>query len=106
MKTAIQKLLTVALMLGCIGAQAATQIVGYVTITNTPAGLSSNIVVNIGSADTRYWTNSVLAAPTTSIQTTNSTAASATPMRLPMSSTWPAATADGAANGAVCGSQG
>lgn len=78
MKTAIQKLLTFALMLGCIGAQAATQIVGYVTITNTPAGLSSNIVVNIGSADTRYWTNSVLGTPATSIQTTNSTAASAT----------------------------
>lgn len=78
MKTAILKLITAAVLMLCLGSQAATQIVGYVTITNTPAGLSSNIVLNIGSADTRYWTNSVLAAPTTSIQTTNSTASSAT----------------------------
>ena len=59
-------------------AHAATEIRAFVTITNIPAGLTSNIVINIGTATTRYWTNSAAAAPSINIQTTNSTAASAT----------------------------
>ena len=82
MKTAISFFIRLALALllvaGIRAASAATQIVGYVTITNTPAGLTSNLVVNIGAADARNWTNSAAGAPATSIQITNSTAASAT----------------------------
>lgn len=58
--------------------RAATEITAYITITNTPAGLTSNLTVNIGSASTRHWTNNAAGAPGTSIQTTNSTAASVT----------------------------
>ncbi len=63
-------------------AKGATTITAHVWVTNTPAGLSSNIVVNIGSASTRYWTNDASAAPTVNIQITNSTAASATNLQL------------------------
>jgi hypothetical protein len=66
------------LLLSLLPARAATEITAYVWITNTPAGLTSNIVINIGAADTRNWTNSTAGAPSTSIQITNSTAASAT----------------------------
>jgi len=59
-------------------AHAATEVTAYVWITNTPAGLPTNIVVNIGAADTRNWTNDATLAPATTIQITNSTAASAT----------------------------
>lgn len=59
-------------------AHAATEVVAYVTATNTPAGLTTNIVVNIGTATTRNWTNSASGAPSTSIQITNSIAASVT----------------------------
>jgi uncharacterized protein YjbI with pentapeptide repeats len=62
----------------CPQARAATEITAVVTITNTPAGLPTNIVINIGTASTRNWTNDVTGAPTTSIQITNSTAATAT----------------------------
>jgi hypothetical protein len=66
------------LLLCLPSARGATEIRAFVTITNTPAGLTSNLVINIGTATTRYWTNSAAGAPSTSIQTTNSTAASAT----------------------------
>lgn len=53
------------------------QVTGYVTITNTPAGLPTNIVFNLGTVDTRSFTNGVI-TPSTSIQITNSTAATRT----------------------------
>lgn len=53
------------------------QVVGYVTITNVPAGASTNIVFSIGTSDTRTFTNGVV-TPSTSIQITNSTAATRT----------------------------
>lgn len=59
-------------------AQADFEIKYYLTITNIPAGLTTNLVLNIGTATTRHWTNSASGAPSTSIPTTNSTAASAT----------------------------
>lgn len=59
-------------------ARAATEIQYYLTITNVPAGLTTNLVANIGTASTRNWTNDPSGAPSTSIRTTNTTAASAT----------------------------
>jgi hypothetical protein len=59
-------------------ARADFQIQYFLTITNVPAGLTSNLVVNIGTSTTRYWTNDASGTPATSIQTTNTTAASAT----------------------------
>lgn len=61
----------------CHLAAADFQVVGYVEITNTPAGASTNIVFNIGTSDTRTFTNGVVTPPT-SIQITNSTAATRT----------------------------
>ena len=74
----IRLAIAIIIVLGVRSVRAATEITGYITITNTPAGLTTNIVVNIGAADTRNWTNSVAGAPGTSIAITNSTAASAT----------------------------
>lgn len=70
-------LLAALLLLAGSAAAADTQITAYVTLTNTPAGPPTNIVLNIGAADTRTWTNGVV-TPSTSIQITNSTAASVT----------------------------
>lgn len=76
----VRALLTLLLL--CASAaprlHAATEITATVTITNTPAGLTSNLTVNIGAATTRYWTNNASAAPSSNIQTTNSPAASVT----------------------------
>ena len=75
---AVRKLLVAVLFLFTITAHAADfQVVGYVTVTNIPAGPATNIVINIGTADTRYYTNGVV-TPSTSIQLTNTTAATVT----------------------------
>lgn len=82
----LRLMVALLIMLGARQARAATEITAYVWVTNTPAGLSSNIVVNIGAADTRYWTNDATAAPSVNIQITNSTAASATNLYLHLNS--------------------
>lgn len=56
-------------------AQAAELVTATVTLTNLPAGLSSNITVN---GSTRYWSNSPVGVLSTTIQTTNTIAMSAT----------------------------
>lgn len=70
-------LLPLASCLSPLARSADFQVVGYVEITNTPAGASTNIVFNIGTSDTRTWTNGVV-TPSTSIQITNSTSAART----------------------------
>jgi len=70
--------LAAALLLTLCRANAATEITAWVLITNTPAGLSSNLTANIGSADTRYSTNNAAATPSVTFQITNSTAATRT----------------------------
>lgn len=76
------KTLRLLLCLLCVTAplrlHAATEIQYFLTITNVPAGLASNVVINLGTATTRYWTNDASGTPATSVQTTNTTAASAT----------------------------
>lgn len=52
-------------------AQTAPEITGVLWITNTPAGLTTNITVNAGTADTRWWTNNASATNSILIQTTN-----------------------------------
>jgi hypothetical protein len=75
----MKKLLALALALALAPvARAATEVVAYITITNTPAGLTSNLTVNLGSASTRYWSNNAASAPSANIQTTNSNPASVT----------------------------
>lgn len=74
--------LATLVILCALPARSATEITAYITITNIPAGLTSNLTVNIGTATTRYWTNNASAAPANNIQTTNTTAASATNLLL------------------------
>ncbi len=54
------------------------QITAIVVATNTPAGLSTNLTVNIGTAVTRAFTNDASAVLATHVQTTNATAATRT----------------------------
>ncbi len=54
------------------------EITANISITNVPAGLTTNITVNIGTATTRNWTNDPSGAPSTGIRTTNTPAASVT----------------------------
>lgn len=74
----IAALLLALCSLAATTAQAATEITARIWITNTPAGLTTNLSINIGAADTRDWTNNAAGAPSTSIQITNSIAASRT----------------------------
>ncbi len=55
-------------------AHAATEITAVLWLTNNPAGLSSNLTVNIGAADTRYPTNDVTGVETTHWMVTNTIA--------------------------------
>jgi hypothetical protein len=64
-----------ALTLFARPAHAATEITAVGWITNVPAGLTSNLTVNAGTAVTRYWTNNASATNSLLIQTTNTTAA-------------------------------
>lgn len=80
------KTLRLLLCLLCASASlrlhAATEIQYFLTVTNVPAGLTSNLTINLGTATTRSYSNNAAALPATSIQTTNTTAASATNLLL------------------------
>lgn len=58
-----------------VPARAADLITATITLTNLPAGLTTNLTIN---GSTRYWTNAPVAVLSTHIQTTNTIALSAT----------------------------
>lgn len=64
-------LLFLAVALSAISASAVDLITATITVTNNPAGLSSNITV---SGSTRYFTNDISGNPGTLIMVTNTTA--------------------------------
>lgn len=67
-------LLLGAFLIGPSAARAATEITAVLWLTNNPAGRASNVVINIGAADTRYPTNNTAGVESTHWQVTNTIA--------------------------------